>query len=145
MHGRSCTSEVLHILAEVAATKESPFISLRSVSGAVSRVPDGATAYAHRRAELLVVTLTAGPTPVVEAAAPALDAIWGRLAAHVNGAYANFLSSATDEDVAAIYPTQTAGRLAVIKHRYDPGNLFAGNHNIRPADAVPDRQAALRI
>ena len=94
---------------------------------------------------MLVVTLTAGPTPVVEAAAPALDAIWGRLAAHVNGAYANFLSSATDEDVAAIYPTQTAGRLAVIKHRYDPGNLFAGNHNIRPADAVPDRQAALRI
>jgi hypothetical protein len=31
---------------------------------------------------------------------------WG-MAPHVNGAYANFLASATEEDVAAIYPTQT--------------------------------------
>ena len=96
--------EVLRILAEVGASQGSPFIAVRSVGGAVSRVPDDATAYAHRRAELMVVTIAAGPPPVVEAARPALDAIWERLAPHINGAYANFLASATEEDVAAIYP-----------------------------------------
>jgi hypothetical protein len=96
--------EVLQILAEVRASQRSPFIAVRSV-GAVSRVPADATAYAHRQAELMVVTTLAGPEPAVEGARPALETIWGRLAPHVNGAYANFLTSATEEDVAAIYPS----------------------------------------
>ncbi|MFI7636467.1 FAD-binding oxidoreductase [Nonomuraea sp. NPDC049400] len=123
---------VLRILAEAGASEGSPFISVRSVGGAVSRVPGDATAYAHRRAELMFVTTTAGPPPVVEAARPALEAIWRRLAPHVDGAYANFLASATAEDVAAIYPAETYERLAAIKRQYDPGNLFARNHNVRP-------------
>ncbi|MEV4019796.1 FAD-binding oxidoreductase [Nonomuraea angiospora] len=124
--------EVLRILAEVGASEGSPFIAVRSVGGAVSRVPGDATAYAHRRAELMFVTTTLGPEPVVQAARPALEAIWARLAPHVNGAYANFLASATEEDVAAVYPTGTYERLAAVKRQYDPGNLFARNHNIRP-------------
>ena len=124
--------EVLQLLAEIRTSERSPFIAVRSVGGAVSRVPGDATAYAHRQAELMFVTTAVGPKPVVEAARPALDAIWARLAPHVNGAYANFLGSATEEDVAAIYPAQTRQRLAAVKRQYDPGNLFAGNHNIRP-------------
>lgn len=129
---KESVSEVLQILAEVGASERSPFIAVRSVGGAVSRVPDDATAYAHRQAELMFVTTTAGPKPVVEAARPALKAIWGRLAPHVNGAYANFLASATEEDVAAIYPTETYKRLAAVKRQYDPANLFVRNHNVRP-------------
>ena len=124
--------EALQILAEVRASGRSPFITVRSVGGAVSRVPDDATAYAHRQAELMFVTTAAGPKPVVEATRPVLEEIWGRLAPHVNGAYANFLASATEEDVAAIYPTQTYQRLAAVKRQYDPGNLFSRNHNVRP-------------
>jgi len=123
---------VLQILAEAGASQRSPFIAVRSLGGAVSRVPAGATAYAHRQAELMVVTTTAGPAPAVEAARPALAAIWDLLAPHVSGAYANFLATATEEDVAAIYPEDTYQRLAAVKRRYDPGNLFARNHNIRP-------------
>lgn len=130
--GQESVSEVLQILVEVGASAGSPFIAVRSVGGAVSRVPDDATAYAHRRAELMFVTTVAGPQPVVEAARPALEAIWGRLAPHVNGAYANFLAAATEEDVAAIYPTETYERLAAVKRQHDPANLFAGNHNVRP-------------
>ncbi len=124
--------EVLQILTEAGASGQSPFIAVRSVGGAVSRIPDDATAYAHRQAELVFVTTIAGPEPVIQAARPALDAIWARLAPHVNGAYANFLASATEEDVAAIYPTETYQRLAAVKRQYDPGNLFTRNHNIRP-------------
>ncbi|SPL99793.1 FAD linked oxidase-like protein [[Actinomadura] parvosata subsp. kistnae] len=80
----------------------------------------------------MVVTTTAGPPPVVEAARPALDALWARLAPHVGGAYANFLATAGEDDVAAVYPAATHRRLAAIKRRYDPRNLFAGNHNVRP-------------
>ncbi|MEV1331295.1 FAD-binding oxidoreductase [Micromonospora costi] len=129
---KESVSEVLRILAEVGASERPPSIAVRSVGGAVSRVPDDATAYAYRRAELMVVTITAGPAPVVAAARPALDAIWRRLAPHVDGAYANFLATATEEDVAAIYPPETHRRLAAVKRRYDAANLFAGNHNIRP-------------
>jgi hypothetical protein len=81
----------------------------------------------------MVVTVTAGPGPVVEAARPRLDAIWDRLAPSVTGAYANFLSTATEADLEAIYPSATRERLALVKRWYDPANLFASNHNIRPA------------
>jgi FAD/FMN-containing dehydrogenase len=124
--------EVLQILVETGASERSPFIAVRSVGGAVSRVPDNATAYAHRHAELMFVTTVVGPEPVVEAARPVLEAIWARLTPQINGAYASFLASATEEDVAAIYPTQTYQRLAAVKRHYDPGNLFARNHNVRP-------------
>jgi FAD/FMN-containing dehydrogenase len=130
--GKESVAEVLQILTEARASQRSPFITVRSLGGAVSRIPDDATAYAHRQAELMFVTTSAGPKPAVEAARPALEAIWARLAPHVSGAYANFLSSATAEDVAAIYPAEVYNRLAAVKRRYDPGNLFARNHNIRP-------------
>ncbi len=127
----SSVPKVLQILADVATSEQPPIIGLRSVGGAVSRVPDDATAYGHREAELMFVTTVAGPQPVIDAARPALDEIWATLGPHVTGAYANFLTTATEEDVAAIYPTHTYQRLAAVKREYDPGNLFARNHNIR--------------
>jgi hypothetical protein len=51
---------VLGLLAETATSERSPFIAVRSVGGAVSRVSDDATAYAHRRAELMFVTTHRG-------------------------------------------------------------------------------------
>jgi FAD/FMN-containing dehydrogenase len=125
--------KVLQILAEVGATERSPIIALRSVGGAVSRVPEDATAYAHREAQLMIVTTAVGPQPVIEAARPALDDIWETLAPHVTGAYANFLTDATEKEVSAVYPSETYQRLAAVKQRFDPGNLFARNLNVRPA------------
>ncbi|HXL94932.1 MAG TPA: BBE domain-containing protein [Streptosporangiaceae bacterium] len=49
-----------------------------------------------------------------------------------SGAYVSFLGSATDADIAAAYPPATYQRLTAIKRRYDPGNVFRRNHNIRP-------------
>ncbi|HYJ67684.1 MAG TPA: FAD-binding oxidoreductase [Nocardioidaceae bacterium] len=129
---KESVSDVLQILTEVGASEGSPIMAVRSVGGAVSRVRDDATAYAHRQAELMFSTTILGPRPAIEAARPALEAMWARLAPRVNGAYANFLSSVTDEDVAAIYPSETHKRLAAVKGQYDPDNLFAHNHNVRP-------------
>ena len=129
---KESVSAVLRILAEVGTSEGSPIIAVRSVGGAVARVADDATAYAHRQAELMFATSSFGPAPVIEAGRPGLEAIWAKLAPHLNGAYANFLASAIEADVAAVYPTGTYQRLAAVKREYDPGNLFAGNHNIRP-------------
>lgn len=129
---RESVAEVLQILAEVGTSPGSPSLAIRSVGGAVARVPGDATAYAHRQAELMVATLVGGPVHVVEAARAGLDAIWEKLGPHVSGAYANFLTTATDDDVAAVYPAETYERLAAVKRRYDPNNLFAHNHNVRP-------------
>jgi FAD/FMN-containing dehydrogenase len=125
--------KVLQMLAEVGATEQSPIIALRSVGGAVARVASDATAYPHRRAQLMFVTTFIGPAPAIEAARPAMADLWEDFAPHVAGAYANFLTTASEEDVAAVYPTETYQRLAAVKGRYDPDNLFAGNHNVRPS------------
>ena len=38
-----------------------------------------------------------------------------------------------EEAVRSAYPGATWDRLAATKARYDPTNLFRGNHNISPA------------
>ena len=101
--------------------------------------PADATAFAHRDARRLArggddaaPRRSAGSSPRRR---------WPpgpRVAAAASGAYAGFLGPATDAEVAAAYPAATYRRLAAVKRRYDPGNVFRRNHNIRPerADAV---------
>ncbi|GAB3751746.1 FAD-binding oxidoreductase [Microlunatus parietis] len=132
---RDSVPQALSLLAEVGTSGRSPFIAIRSLGGAVSRVADDATAYPHRQAELMIITVVAGPPPVLEAAGPGVAALWERLAPHVSGAYANFLTGTSEDDLAAVYPAGTLDRLAAIKRRYDPANLFARNHNISPESA----------
>lgn len=110
-------------------------VELRSLGGAFGRVPADATAFAHRDAEVLLVAATmlaAGAPP--EMAGKALAA-WPAVAALASGAYTGFLGPTTDAGVAAAYPAATYRRLAGVKQRYDPGNVFRRNHNIRPAGA----------
>jgi FAD/FMN-containing dehydrogenase len=126
-------AEALRILCQVGASERPPIIQLRTLGGAVARVDASATAYAHRRAELMIATTLVGPEPVVNGARPALESIWGGLAPHVAGAYANFLSDSDEAEVAAVFPDDTYRRLAAVKREYDPGNLFSRNHNVRPA------------
>jgi hypothetical protein len=50
-----------------------------------------------------------------------------------DGAYVNFLADDSQEAVHAAYPRKTLKRLAAIKAKYDPTNLFHLNQNIIPA------------
>jgi hypothetical protein len=45
----------------------------------------------------------------------------------------NFLVNEGEQGVRAAYPGATYDRLAEIKRRYDPTNLFRRNQNIPPA------------
>jgi len=48
-------------------------------------------------------------------------------------AYVNFLSFDGPKRIKDAYPEATYRRLAQIKARYDPANVFRLNHNIAPA------------
>ena len=66
------------------------------------------------------------------------DAFAATLRRGAPGAYVNFLGDEGEAGVRAAYPGSTGSRLAAIKGRYDPTNLFRRNQNIRP----PARDAA---
>ena len=110
-------------------------IAVRSLGGAFARVPSDATAFAHRDAEAMVVGMVILPETATDADVERALEPWRTVAAYGTGTYINFQGSATDADVAAAYPPATYARLAAVKSAYDPGNLFALNHNIEPAPA----------
>jgi FAD/FMN-containing dehydrogenase len=50
------------------------------------------------------------------------------------GVSSNFLETEGEERIREAYPDLTYRRLADVKRRYDPTNLFRRNQNIAPAD-----------
>ena len=115
--------------------REGAAVELRSLGGAFGRVPADATAFAHRDAEVLLVAATMRPAGAPAETAGQALAAWPAVAAQASGAYTGFSGQATDAEVAAAYPAATYKRLAAVKRRYDPDNVFRRNHNIRPEGA----------
>ena len=107
-------------------------LMLRSLGGAFARVAPEATAFAHRDAEVLVIT--AGfINPAEEAEGKArFRRAWAGFAPHTAGTYGNFLEIADDASVARMYPPTTLERLRSLKRQYDPANLFRLNQNVAP-------------
>jgi FAD/FMN-containing dehydrogenase len=116
-------------------TSPMAMVQLRVLGGAVRRVPNDATAYAFRDRQLAVVVIV----PYAEPAEAASHRAWadGLLAAlrpAASGVYSNFLDDEGPARVREAYPGLTWHRLADVKRRYDPANLFRSNQNIVPAD-----------
>ena len=129
---RADAETILHFLNET----DSPMrvAQLRVLGGAIARVPADATAYAHRRAKIMV-NLAAFYMGADDR--PKREAWVAEFAAALNqgndGAYVNFVGDEGEKRVRAAYPNGTWNRLAEIKARYDPNNLFRLNQNIAPA------------
>ncbi len=109
-------------------------VQLRVLGGAMARVPTDATAFAHRGRRIMVALgalyATADEAPTHKAWA---DEGMALLRQSDAGAYVNFLGEEGDARVRDAYPGATWDRLAAIKRRYDPTNLFRLNQNIAPA------------
>ena len=109
-------------------------IQLRVLGGEMARVPADATAFGHRKSRIMavVVNFYEGPDdrPVREAWVQRMVA---QLRQDDTGAYVNFLNDEGEERIRAAYPGGIYERLAAIKARYDPRNLFRLNQNIPPA------------
>jgi FAD binding domain/Berberine and berberine like len=107
---------------------------LRVLGGAMARVPADATAFAHRGSKIMVnlASFYQGPhdQPVRQAW---VEAFAAALRQGDQGAYVGFLGDEDQGRVHQAYPAVIWERLAEVKARYDPTNLFHHNHNIPPA------------
>jgi hypothetical protein len=133
--------EVAASILESLASSTAPFAlaQLRVLGGAVARVDPDATAFAHRKSRIMAMVAATYPSVDEEA----VHADWAREAAGTlvqtdRGAYANFLGDEGEERIRAAYPPRTWERLAEIKRRYDPDNVFHLNQNVPPAPAAAD-------
>ncbi len=135
-----------------ASTADMAVTQLRVLGGAMARVPAEATAFAHRRRRIMVNvaalygrpdeaavhdTWVTGFAAALRHHGPHSEAEWGSDA----GVYVNFLGNEGEARVREAYPGPTWDRLAAIKARYDPTNLFRLNHNIPPAIEAPGQLA----
>jgi FAD/FMN-containing dehydrogenase len=59
-----------------------------------------------------------------------------------DAAYVNFLGEEGAERARAAYPGSTWDRLADVKRRYDPENVFRLNQNVPPSGATDQATAA---
>ena len=109
---------------------------LRVLGGAMARVPRDATAFAHRTSRIMVnvASFYVGPEDRDRRHAWVAD-FAAALRQGDDGAYVNFLADEGAERVHAAYPGSTWDRLAAVKRRYDPSNVFRLNQNIPPAAA----------
>jgi len=124
------TPVLVETLVAGAAAAPALAVNLRALGGAVARTAPDATAFAHRGHAALLTLVLLGDAAAVDTTGPMLDELWQRLTPFVAGAYGNFGSTDRPGDVAAIYPPSTYRRLATIKHRYDPANVFRRNYNV---------------
>ncbi|HET9436438.1 MAG TPA: FAD-binding oxidoreductase [Candidatus Limnocylindrales bacterium] len=110
------------------------FIQARVLGGAMARIPADATAFAHRSARILAVCGAFLETPEEEATRRSwLERFVAELDQGVPGAYVNFVDDAGEASSRRAYPGPTWDRLAAVKARYDPTNVFRRNHNVPPA------------
>jgi len=109
-------------------------VQLRVLGGAMARVPQEATAFAHRRSRIMANLAAFYNDPAEKALRQAwVDDFAASLYQGDQGAYVNFMGDEGAAQVQKAYPGTTWEQLAEIKARYDPTNFFHLNQNIPPA------------
>jgi len=136
-HLPELSDDLVDAVAEHAFAFSSPrsHVALFHMKGAVSRVPEEATAFGHRQATH-AITINAAWRPGEDFGER--DTAWSRaffaaLGRFREGVYVNFLDA--DEGPARVreaYGDAIYDRLVAVKTRYDPDNVFHHNQNIRP-------------
>jgi FAD/FMN-containing dehydrogenase len=106
--------------------------------GAISRVPEDATASSHRDAPYMWHPIAAWSDP----ADTEREIAWVRQSSAAiapfttGGVYLNFEQDEGEHHVRAGYSPDKYARLVALKDRYDPENLFRINQNIAPSVEV---------
>jgi Berberine and berberine like len=107
---------------------------LYPINGAVHRIGKSETAFSFREANFAEVIVGVDPDPANNERMIG----WARdywLALHPHSAGGGYINMMMDEgtDTVKVAYRDNYARLAQIKERYDPGNLFHVNQNIKPA------------
>ena len=124
----------LHIEHATALPSMASSMHLYPINGAVHDVAENATAWSYRDANWAEVIVGVDPDP----ANKQRITDWARDYYNdlhpycLEGAYVNFMMEEGDERIRATY-RDNYEKLAQIKLKYDPDNLFRVNQNIKPA------------
>jgi hypothetical protein len=126
------------VLAKIAEMPQ-PDRDMAERPHAIAAVGDHQTAFGHRDALVEFVAVAAWTDPAQDQARMVAARRYGAVVEpFASSVYVNDL---TDEggqvDIRRAYHPGTLARLAALKGRYDPGNVFHLNHNIRPRKEQP--------
>jgi FAD/FMN-containing dehydrogenase len=124
------------IIAQARAVR-SPFtaIHIQHLEGAIGKVPVDETAFTHREASYVLNIVGEWMDPAAdEANIQWVRGLWQAVQPFSTGAvYLNFMDNNEGEGrIRAAYGPQKYARLAQLKKKYDPTNLFHLNQNIKP-------------
>jgi hypothetical protein len=131
------SDEAIDLLVESYADRPAPLggVVIEHFHGQVTRVPVEATACELRSPGYQIALTTTWVDPEqTEAATAWTQELHDGLRPYASGfRYVNYLADDDGEEmVAAVYATN-AGRLAELKQKYDPDNVFRVNLNVAPA------------
>jgi FAD/FMN-containing dehydrogenase len=123
----------LHLKYGSALPSMHSTMHLYPINGAVHRVGKNDTAFSYRESKWAEVIVAVDPDPAkIDGMIPWVKDYWSALHPYsAGGAYVNFMMDEGQDRVQATY-RDNYGRLASIKNKYDPGNLFHVNQNIKP-------------
>jgi hypothetical protein len=129
------TDRVIDVITEHATAITSPLttVPIFTQGGAVARVADDATAYAHRDAahDINIVAVWRPDDPDPDRHVEWVRAFFAALEPYSQGVYVNFTSDeGTTRVREAAYGPEKWQRLVALKSKYDPTNLFRHNTNI---------------
>jgi FAD/FMN-containing dehydrogenase len=111
-----------------------PSGSLQSYGGAIGAVGDDQTAFGHRDALVKFVAVAGWTDPAQDSARMAAARRYGAaVEPFASGVYVNDLTDEGEAGVRRAYGSAKLARLAALKDRYDPNNVFHLNHNVRPS------------
>jgi FAD/FMN-containing dehydrogenase len=131
------TDAAAQTMLEYVSKVSSPFtdVKLATLGGAVARVGENDTAFGFRGSKYALVIQTRWKDPAESSQHLAwTQEFFDAMKPHSTGkVYVNFVADEGEKRVADAYNADTLKRLGKIKAKYDPGNLFRMNQNIRPA------------
>jgi len=131
------SDDAIDVIADFGANRPSPLtdIIVWHQGGAMGRIGEAQTAYGGRDAAFLVTGEASWDDPALTDAGVSWGrAFWNAIGPHsTGGMYLNFAGLGEEKEalVKAGYGDNYA-RLAELKAKYDPGNLFRMNLNIAP-------------
>ena len=136
MFADTVSDAALDAALEAIRRATSPFslVQFRGLGGALARVGKDATAFAHRDKRYLVAIIGLWLDAAEDAAVHSAwtESLWQTIRPEGSGVYVNFLQAEGAARVHDAYPPATYARLAEIKRKYDPQNMFRFNQNIPP-------------
>jgi FAD binding domain-containing protein/berberine-like enzyme len=110
-----------------------PAGGLQSYGGAIAAVGDDETSFSHRDALVEFVGVAGWTDPAEDEARISAARRYGAVVEpFASGVYVNDLADEGEAGVHRAYSPAKITRLAALKDRYDPENVFHLNHNIRP-------------